>query len=138
MSGHCTTLLLAWLVHSWLGMVMIIGELSMFLVQRLIWVVVMMTALFGTEVHSDRAFRLLPWITGQPERPFRRLAELPEPEPAEPDPQASGSAENASQRDRSRSRLRKGRSCSGESRAWPRRSLFGLHMPGPSRDASEG
>jgi hypothetical protein len=136
MPGRCTTLLLAWLIHSWLGMVMIIGELGMFLVQRLIWVVVMVTALFGTEVHSDRAFRLLPWITGQPGLALRHPVKLPKPEPVHPDPPASGSANNAG-RDRSRSRLRKGRGCGGESRPWPRLSLFDLHKPGPSRDASE-
>ena len=123
MSGRGTALLLAWLIHSWLGMIMILGELGMLLVQRLTWVVVMVTALFGNEVHSDRAFRLLPWITSQPERPIRHPAELPELKPVRPDPAASGSADNAGQSDRSRPR--RGRSCGGEHRPWPRLPLFG-------------
>ena len=66
-SGRGTVVVAALLIHSWVGMVMILIELGVVIMQKLTWVLVMMTALFGSEVHSQRAFRVLPWMRDRSE-----------------------------------------------------------------------
>lgn len=51
---------LAWSVHAALGVTLVVFE-------ALVAVVVVGAALFGSEVISERAFRLLRWLSNRPE-----------------------------------------------------------------------